>query len=98
MGGNLPFGLTFQNLKPFSMLYGGSALRYLGGKAKACSFIGAENIRHSYSQLSLQIENNLVSKVVTISDSDSATLPTDAVSVMKAAGSRHRNGMWWQLG
>lgn len=89
--------VNFPESEPLSMLYAGSTLHYLGGKAKACSFIGAENIRHSYSQLFLQTENNLVSKAVTISDSDAATLPAEAVSVMKAAGSRHRNGMWWQL-
>lgn len=89
--------VNFPESEPLSMLYGESPLHYLGGKAKACSFIGAENIRHSYSQLFLQIENNLVSEVVTVSDSDSAPLPADAVPVMKVAGSRHRNGMWWQL-
>lgn len=90
--------VDFPESEPLSMLYAGSPFHYLiGGKTKACSFIGAENSRHSYSQLFLQTENNLVSKVVTICDSDSATLPADAVSLMKAAGSRYRNGLWWQL-
>ena len=48
-----------------SILYAGFLL-YLGGKAKACSLTGAENIRHSHSKSFLQIEKNPVTKVLAV--------------------------------